>query len=132
MSNLFRLLIFLLFLFCASLTFSQNGNLRIKNQTIDLGKLREGDIIDVDYLIENTSTSSIKIYSVATFCGCTTPKYPKEIGPNQKVIISAKFNSTGFLGSILSNRSYYSARSSVVSLINVIFKWRVDFCIFSG
>ena len=132
MSNLFRLLIFLLFLFCASLTFSQNGNLRIKNQTIDLGKLREGDIIDVDYLIENTSTSSIKVYSVAKTCGCTTPKYPKEIGPNQKVIISAKFNSTGFLGSILSNRSYYSARSSVVSLINVIFKWRVDFCIFSG
>lgn len=106
MSNLFRLLIFLLFLFCASLSFSQNGNLRIKNQTIDLGKLREGDIIDVDYLIENTSTSSIKIYSVATTCGCTIPKYPKEIGPNQKVIISAKFNSTGFLGTILSNQRH--------------------------
>lgn len=100
MKKIYRWLLFMFTLFCSVSSFSQSGDLRIKQKVIDIGILKEGEIAKIDFEIENPSPISYKIYSVTSTCGCTVPKYPKQIGAKGKVIISATFDSKGFQGNV--------------------------------
>lgn len=98
MSKIYHTLMLLLTIGIAISSFSQTGDLRIKQKTIDIGNLKEGEIAKIDFEIENLSAVTYKIYSVSSTCGCTVPKYPKRIDPKQKIFISATFDSRGFHG----------------------------------
>ena len=76
------------------------GAIEIKNNSVKIGDLKQGKIATVNFELKNISKNTIQIYSVTSTCGCTIVEYPKQITANQKIIIKAKFNSTGFIGPV--------------------------------
>lgn len=62
----------------------------------DLGKVKDGQVVEVSYRFKNTGTKSLVIANVSASCGCTVPEKPeKPIGPGEEGVIKAKFDSKG-------------------------------------
>ena len=65
----------------------------------DLGKVTEGDQVEVSFRFKNTGTKPLIITSVTASCGCTVPETPKEpFAPGAEGLIKAKFNSLNRTG----------------------------------
>jgi len=66
----------------------------------DLGKVEEGQVVDVAFRFKNTGDKPLIISSISTSCGCTTvPEKPKEpFAPGQEGVIKAKFDSKNMAG----------------------------------
>lgn len=65
----------------------------------DLGKVKEGQVVEVSYRFKNAGTKNLVIADVRASCGCTVPEKPeKPIAPNEEGIIKAKFDSKGRSG----------------------------------
>lgn len=66
---------------------------------LDLGKAKEGQIVDVSFRFKNTGTKNLVITDVSVGCGCTTPEKPQQpYAPGQEGVIKAKFNSENRAG----------------------------------
>jgi len=76
------------------------GAIEIKNNSVKIGDLKQGKIATVNFELKNITKNTIQIYSVTSTCGCTIVEYPKQIIANQKIIIKATFNSSGFIGPV--------------------------------
>ncbi len=62
----------------------------------DLGKVKEGQVIEVTYRFKNTGTKPLVISNVSASCGCTVPEKPeKPFAPGEEGTIKAKFDSKG-------------------------------------
>jgi hypothetical protein len=62
----------------------------------DLGKITEGQKIQISFHLKNTGNSPLVIQSVVPGCGCTLADYPKEpISPGKEAQIIASFDSKG-------------------------------------
>ncbi|MEP7372133.1 MAG: DUF1573 domain-containing protein [Chitinophagaceae bacterium] len=62
----------------------------------DLGKIKEGQVVEVSYRFKNTGDKPLIIAGVSASCGCTVPEKPeKPIAPGQEDVIKAKFDSKG-------------------------------------
>lgn len=60
----------------------------------NLGKIKEGEILDINYEFTNTGKEMLIIKDVSVSCGCTVPTKPQEpIAPGAKGVINAKFDS---------------------------------------
>jgi len=65
----------------------------------DLGKVTEGDQVEVSYRFKNTGNKPLVVTSVTASCGCTIPETPQEpFAPGAEGIIKAKFNSKNRVG----------------------------------
>jgi hypothetical protein len=65
----------------------------------DLGKVVEGQRIEVVFRFTNTGSKPLVIQNVSASCGCTVPERPSEpIMPGKKGYIKGVFNSQGFPG----------------------------------
>ena len=78
----------------------------------DLGKVEEGQVVDVAFRFKNTGSKPLIIPSVSVSCGCTTiPDKPKEpFAPGQEGVIKAKFDSKNMAGERL-REVYVSANT---------------------
>ena len=78
----------------------------------DLGKVEEGQVVDVAFRFKNTGSNPLIIPSVSVSCGCTTvPDKPKEpYAPGQEGVIKAKFDSKNMAGERL-REVYVSANT---------------------
>ncbi len=71
----------------------------IDSQDKDFGKIKEGQVLEVNFKFKNTGTKPLVISNVRAQCGCTIPETPKEpIAPGATGVIKAAFNSSGRLG----------------------------------
>jgi hypothetical protein len=62
----------------------------------DLGKVKEGQVVEVSYRFKNAGTKNLVIANVSASCGCTVPEKPeKPIAPGEEGVIKAKFDSRG-------------------------------------
>jgi hypothetical protein len=62
----------------------------------DLGKVKEGEVVEVTYRFKNTGTHNLVISEVHAGCGCTTPETPQQpYAPGEEGVIKAKFDSKG-------------------------------------
>jgi hypothetical protein len=62
----------------------------------DLGKIKEGQVVEVSYRFKNTGDKPLIVAGVSASCGCTVPEKPgKPIAPGQEDVIKAKFDSKG-------------------------------------
>lgn len=62
---------------------------------INLGKMKRGEDVDIDYTFTNTGTKPLIIDSINVGCGCTLFKIPDHpVLPGEKDKISAKFVSS--------------------------------------
>lgn len=78
---------------------SQFTTLEWQQQTIDFGKITEGQKLEVAYHFKNTGTKPLIISKVEPGCGCTVAETPKEpIAPGKEGIIKASFDSNGRVG----------------------------------
>ncbi|HEX4877762.1 MAG TPA: DUF1573 domain-containing protein [Chitinophagaceae bacterium] len=66
---------------------------------MDMGKVKEGQVVEVSYRFKNTGTKPLVIVNVVASCGCTVPEKPEEpIAPGEEGVIKAKFDSNGRKG----------------------------------
>ncbi len=62
----------------------------------DLGKIKEGQVLEINYRFKNTGTKPLVIENVNATCGCTVPEKPeKPFAPGEEGVIKAKFDSKG-------------------------------------
>lgn len=62
----------------------------------DLGKVKQGALVDVAFRFKNTGTKNLVIDDVTASCGCTVPEKPeKPFAPGEEGVIKAKFDSHG-------------------------------------
>lgn len=63
---------------------------------IDLGKVKEGQVVEVSFRFKNTGEKNLVIANVSASCGCTVPEKPeKPYAPGEEGVIKAKFDSRG-------------------------------------
>ena len=63
---------------------------------IDLGKVKEGQVVEVSYRFKNSGDKNLVIANVSASCGCTVPEKPeKPFSPGEEGVIKAKFDSKG-------------------------------------
>lgn len=66
---------------------------------LNLGKVNEGQKVEVNFRFKNTGDRSLIITSASASCGCTVPNPPKEpIAPGNEGSIKAVFDSKGRTG----------------------------------
>lgn len=62
----------------------------------DLGKVKEGQVVEVTYRFKNSGDKNLIITNVYASCGCTVPEKPeKPYAPGEEGVIKAKFDSRG-------------------------------------
>lgn len=60
----------------------------------DFGTIKEGDVVETEFIFTNDGKSELIITSATATCGCTVPEYPKEpVLPGQQGTIKVKFDS---------------------------------------
>jgi hypothetical protein len=66
----------------------------------DFGTIKEGDIVETEFIVKNTGDSDLVIADAKGSCGCTVPEPPKEpIKPGESAPIKVSFDSKGKPGS---------------------------------
>lgn len=62
----------------------------------DLGKIKEGQVIEVTFRFKNSGSKNLIFSSVSASCGCTVPEKPERpYAPGEEGVIKAKFDSQG-------------------------------------
>ncbi|MBK6936046.1 MAG: DUF1573 domain-containing protein [Chitinophagaceae bacterium] len=68
----------------------------IDSTTMDLGKLKKDQQVEVTYRFKNTGDKNLVIENVSAGCGCTIPEKPeKPYAPGEEGVIKARFNGSG-------------------------------------
>jgi hypothetical protein len=68
----------------------------IDSSFTDLGKINEGQVVEVSYRFKNSGTKNLIISNVSASCGCTVPEKPERpFAPGEEGVIKAKFDSRG-------------------------------------
>src|SRR5687767_4894052 len=91
----------------------------------DLGKVEEGQIVDVAFRFKNSGSKPLIVTSVSVGCGCTTiSEKPNEpVLPGQDGVIKAKFDSKNMAGDRL--KEIYVSANTEISRSHVLV-FRVD------
>jgi Protein of unknown function (DUF1573) len=89
--------IFLIVTICSfTLSFAQKGaqfTVKEKDNTIDYGKVTEGEDGLRAFVFTNTGDAPLIITNVQSTCGCTVPSFPKEpIMPGKQSKIEVRYN----------------------------------------
>jgi hypothetical protein len=65
----------------------------------DLGKVAEGQVVEVSFRFRNAGKTNLIIEDVSAGCGCTVPEKPgRPYAPGEEGVIKAKFDSRGRKG----------------------------------
>ncbi|MBA2761610.1 MAG: DUF1573 domain-containing protein [Segetibacter sp.] len=65
----------------------------------ELGKVQEGQVVEISWKFKNTGNKPLVITSVSASCGCTVADKPEQpIAPGKEGTIKAKFDSKGRSG----------------------------------
>ncbi|HLF47329.1 MAG TPA: DUF1573 domain-containing protein [Chitinophagaceae bacterium] len=86
----------------------------------DMGKITEGQKLEVSFRFKNTGTKPLLISKVWAQCGCTIPETPKEpYAPGQEGVIKASFDSQGRGGTLNTKEVYVNANTDPVTNVLV-------------
>ncbi|MCG6949712.1 MAG: DUF1573 domain-containing protein [Acidobacteria bacterium] len=66
----------------------------------DMGKVAQGDVLNVDFAIVNEGDEALEIKAVRPTCGCTVADFDREIAPGKTGYIKAKLETRDFTGPI--------------------------------
>jgi hypothetical protein len=65
----------------------------------DFGRVKEGEILQHDFIFKNESNNILNIKDVNTSCGCTVSSIKKKtLLPGESTFIEVKFNTKGYSG----------------------------------
>ena len=81
--------------------------------TLELGHLKEGEVIEQTLSLYNAGTKPVVILRTETSCGCTQVEYPRQpLKPGAKAEFSFSFDSQGFGGWVYKTISIYTSLNS--------------------
>jgi hypothetical protein len=66
----------------------------------DMGKVAQGEVLDVDFPIVNEGDETLEIKAVRPTCGCTVADFDREIAPGETGYIKSKLDTRDFSGPI--------------------------------
>jgi hypothetical protein len=96
----------------------------LDSTTQDLGKIKEGQLLEISWRFKNTGTKPLIIANVAPGCGCTVADKPEEpIAPGQEGVIKARFDSKGHPGQ--QNKNVSVRANTKDNFIQLIFRVEV-------
>ena len=82
----------------------------------DLGKIKEGQVIEVTFRFKNSGTKNLIFSNVSASCGCTVPEKPERpYAPGEEGVIKAKFDSGGKPHGPIRKEIYVMANANPVS-----------------
>ena len=90
-----------LFLISFTFTFAQliGPKAKINQSEYDFKNIKQGKIVDHNFIITNTGGDILKITNVRASCGCTAATPEKsELKPGESTVIKVSFNSSGRVG----------------------------------
>ncbi len=92
-----------LFLFLSFSTFllaqEKVAKIIFLEQKVDFGKIKQGKILNHNFIFVNTGNTPVVISEVTMSCGCVASYYPRQpIMPGDTASVYTKFNSTGKKG----------------------------------
>jgi hypothetical protein len=74
----------------------QLAEISFEETQFNFGEIIQGQVVETDFVFNNTGKNDLVIYDAKGSCGCTVPEYPKEpIKPGASNKIHVKFDSTG-------------------------------------
>ena len=62
----------------------------------DMGKVAQGEVLDVDFAIVNEGDETLEIKAVRPTCGCTVAEFDREIAPGKTGYIKSKLDTRDF------------------------------------
>ncbi len=66
---------------------------KFKTRSLDFGKAKEGEVLQLTYHYTNTGKKPMIIYNVDTPCGCTVPEWSKEpLAPGESEVLKITFD----------------------------------------
>lgn len=112
-------LVFVATLISISASAQVTAKLVVPEKVIDLGKVPQGDVRDVEFTLKNEGDATLVLKSVRPTCGCTVAKWPEKIEAGGEGVVAAKLDTTGFKGGIAKSIMVMSndPASSVVKLV---------------
>lgn len=91
---------------------------------LDLGKVKDGAMVEVSFRFKNTGSKPLVIASVTAGCGCTIPETPeKPYAPGEEGLIKASFDSKGRKGE---NQKSVYVKANTTPADNHELKFRVE------
>jgi len=82
--------------------------MRFDQPLVYLGKIKQGAKVSYTYHFKNKGNLPLKIVTVNTSCGCTTPNWSRNlIQPGKKGFIKVTFDSNGKEGKIMKTVTAY-------------------------
>jgi hypothetical protein len=79
---------------------AEGPNMVVPEKVKDMGKVAQGDVLDVDFEIVNEGDETLEIKAVRPTCGCTVADFDREIAPGKSGYIKAKLETRDFTGPI--------------------------------
>jgi hypothetical protein len=85
----------------------------------NLGKVKEGEKIEINYRFKNTGNEQLIINNVVVSCGCTVAEKPQEpIAPGAEGIIKATFDTKGRVGTNHKTMTVYANTAETVNTVS--------------
>lgn len=67
--------------------------LEFEQDVINFGRVKEGEIVEADFIFKNVGNAPLLITNAQSTCGCTVPRFPQElIQPGEGDTIKVKFD----------------------------------------
>lgn len=86
---------------CAlSVEAADGPKLVVKEMLKDMGKVSQGEVLDVDFELVNEGDETLQIKAVRPTCGCTVADFDREIEAGTSGFIKAKLDTSDFSGPI--------------------------------
>lgn len=83
-----------------------------------IGKVTEGEKIEINYRFKNTGTEMLVINNVVVSCGCTVAEKPEQpIAPGAEGSIKATFDTNGRLGTNHKTMAVYANTKETVTTV---------------
>jgi hypothetical protein len=79
---------------------AEGPNMVVPEKVKDMGKVAQGDVLDVDFEIVNEGDETLEIKAVRPTCGCTVADFDREIAPGKTGYIKAQLETRDFSGPI--------------------------------
>jgi len=84
----------------------------------NLGKVREGEKIEISYRFRNTGNEILIINNIVVSCGCTVAEKPEApIAPGAEGAIKATFDTKGRVGTNHKTMAVYTNTKEAVSTV---------------
>ena len=74
---------------------------KVDSHEWDFGQIKQGEILNHDFILKNETNNILTINNIHTSCGCTASESAKKsLMPQESTTIIVSFNSKGYLGAV--------------------------------